>query len=146
VESLSTHGKAIKDGWRGIKKGEVQMENTEEQKQIKTRRRPKNQKKEYIINRDRLKFYVDVSEDNKSAELIFGLLQTANHKELGREITFADLALYGLAQLTEKDIVKIQESSLTEMEKVERALLEFNTKHGLNLTLGEFLIKKLNIN
>ncbi len=122
------------------------MENKEEVKLKKPGRRPKNQKVEYVINRDKCKFIVDVTGEKESADLIFGLLEKANHKVLGREINFADLALYGLAQLTEKDIVKIQESSLSEMEKVERALLEFNTKHGLNLTMGEYLVKKLNIN
>jgi hypothetical protein len=130
----------------GNKKGEVPMENKEEVKLKKPGRRPKNQKVEYVINRDKCKFIVDVTGEKESADLIFGLLEKANHKVLGREINFADLALYGLAQLTEKDIVKIQESSLSEMEKVERALLEFNTKHGLNLTMGEYLVKKLNIN
>ena len=122
------------------------MKIQEEEKKKRGGRRPKNQKKEYNINKDKRKFYVDVTNDSQSADLIFGLLQNANHKEQGREVTFADLALFGLARLSEKDVEKIQELSLSEMEKVERALLEHNTKHGSKLTLGEFLIKKLNIN
>jgi hypothetical protein len=130
----------------GTKKGEVQMENKEMEEVDKKRRRIKNQKQEYVINRDRCKFYVDLSEDKAMTDLIFAFLEKANNKEHGREITFKDLVILAIPRLIEKDIERLQEMSLSEMEKVERALKEFNTKHGLNLTMGEFLVKKLNIN
>ena len=77
--------------------------------------------------------------------MIFNLLETANKKEYGREILFKDIALYGISRITNKDIEKIQELSLSEMEKVERSLDEYNKKNGTKLTLGEYLVKKLSI-
>ncbi len=48
-------------------------------------------------------------------------------------------------KLTAKDLEKIQEGSLSEMERVQRFLDEHNQKNETKLTLGEFLVKKLNI-
>lgn len=116
-------------------------------KEIKKRgRKPKNQRQEFIINNEQTKFFIDVSKDKSSQELIFELLRNANNKEYGREIILKDIAIPALAKLTAKDIEKIQEDSLSEMQKVEKALLEYNKKNNTKLTLGEFLVKKLNIN
>ena len=109
-------------------------------------RRPKNEKREYELNKEQTKFFVDVTRDQSSLDLIFGLLGKSNSKTHGREIIFKDLAIYALGKLADKDIEKIQEMSLSEMEKVERTLTEFNQKNGTTLTMGEFLVKKLNIN
>lgn len=119
--------------------------NIKEEKK-KRGRRPKNQKKEFEINKEQTKFFVDLSQDKDGLSLIFDLLKRSNQKEHGKEITFKDLALFGLSKLTDKDIEKVQEGSLSEMEKVERALHEHNKKTGQNLGLGEFLTKKLGIN
>jgi hypothetical protein len=78
--------------------------------------------------------------------LVFGLLRKCNEKDFGKEILFKDLCLYAVSKLTDKDLEKIQEGSLSEMEKVERALFDYNKKSGSNLTMGEFLVKKLGIN
>ncbi|MBL7663812.1 MAG: hypothetical protein JNM93_01670 [Bacteriovoracaceae bacterium] len=109
-------------------------------------RRPKNQKKEYVINQERSKFYVDVSDDKENLDLIFSLLKKANAKNYGREINFKDLYLLLLTMVTDKDIEKLQEISLSEMEKVERSLDEYNKKNNTNLALGEFLVKRLGLN
>ncbi len=109
-------------------------------------RKPKNQISEYVLNKDRSKFFVDLSCEKVELDLIFGLLERANQKDYGREITFKDLALFSVTKLTDKDPEKIQESTLSDMEKVERALIEFNKKNNSNLTLGEFLVKRLSIN
>lgn len=109
-------------------------------------RKPKGEKQGYILNKEKTKFIVNVTRDQKSLEMIFDLLLKANKKEFGREITFKDLSLYGLKKLTNKDIEKIQENSLGKMEKVERHLKEYNEKNGTDLGLGDFLVKKLNIN
>ena len=106
----------------------------------------KNQQKEMVIRREQTKFFVDVSNEKESLELIFGLLEKANNKEHGCLITFKDVCLTGLAKLTDKDLERIQESSLTEMEKVNRALQEFNQKNSTSLSFGEFLVKRLGIN
>lgn len=109
-------------------------------------RKPKNQISEYVLNKDRSKFFVDLSCEKVELDLIFGLLERANQKDYGREITFKDLALFSVTKLTDKDLEKIQESTLSDMEKVERALIEFNKKNNSNLGLGEFLVKRLSIN
>ena len=89
---------------------------------------------------------VDLSSDKIALELVFKLLLESNQKDYGHEITFKELAIFALERLSSKDVEKIQEGSLSEMEKVERALKEFNSKNGTHLSLGEFLVKKLNIN
>tara|TARA_Y100000768_G_scaffold388309_1_gene383466 strand:- start:1921 stop:2118 length:198 start_codon:yes stop_codon:yes gene_type:complete len=48
--------------------------------------------------------------------------------------------------LLNKDIDKIQERSLSDMEKVHRTLDEYNKKNNLSLSLEEYLVKKLGIN
>ena len=115
--------------------------------QVKKRgRKPKSEKKEYAINEEQTKFFVDLSKEEDVLKKVFSLLSEANQKEHGREITFKDLALFSIDKITSKDIDKIKESSLSEMEKVERALVDHNKKNKTNLTLGEFLVKKLSIN
>ena len=97
-------------------------------------------------NKEQNKFFIDVSKDQESKEMILNLLSQINSKSYGREIILKDLVLAALPKLTTKDLERIQESSLTEMEKVERALDEFNKKSDVKLTLGEYLVKKLGIN
>lgn len=121
------------------------MEITTE-KEIKRRgRKPKNQRQVFTINNEQTKFFIDVSKEKSSQELIFELLRNANNKEHGREISFKDIVIPALSKLTSKDLEKIQEDSLTEMQRVEKALLEYNKKNNTSLTLGEFLVKKLGI-
>jgi len=136
---------------RGIKekrasdKGEV-MENGIGEEGKKKRGMHKNQKKELVIKEDQTKFFVDLSHNKEGLDLIFGLLRKCNEKDFGKEILFKDLCLYAVNKLTDKDIEKVQEGSLSEMEKVERALYEHNKKSGTNLSMGEFLVKRLGIN
>lgn len=92
------------------------------------------------------KFRLDTSQDLNVRELIMKLLKEANNKDFGKEVTVQDLVFYGLTKIAPKDIEKIQKDSLTEMEKVEKAAANYNLKNQTNLTLGEFLIKKLGIN
>jgi hypothetical protein len=86
-----------------------------------------------------------VSKEFKTRDLIAKLLQEANNKSFGREIVLRDLIISALPKLTNKDIERIQESALTDMEKIERLLIEHNEKNKTTLTLGEFLVKKLNV-
>jgi len=109
-------------------------------------RRPKGVKEEFILNKDQTKFFVDLSKDKKILKDIMSLLEQANNKSYGREITFKDLSIYAVKKLNSKDIEKIQENSLSEMEKVERALDDYNSKNGESLSLGEYLVKQLKIN
>ncbi len=108
-------------------------------------RRPKNYKREYILNKDKTKFIIELATDENSLEMVFKLLVDANNKDYGNEITFKDLAICGLGKIASKDLERLQKSSLTKMEKVERAMNEFNVKNGTKLELDEFLVKQLKI-
>lgn len=128
------------------KKNEIGEKKKEVSGEKKRGRKPKNYKEEYKINREQTKFFVDLAKENENLNMIFKHLEVANNKTHGREILFKDLAIYAIEKLTQKDIEKIQELSLSEMEKVERALDDHNKKSGTKLSLGEFLVKKLSIN
>lgn len=117
----------------------------EEVQKKKRGRKPKNLKEEYQINIDQSKFFVDLSKDKKTLEKVINLLIEANKKDYGKEISFKDLSLYAIGKLTSKDIEKIQEDSLSEMEKVEKVLDEYNQKNNSSLSLGEYLVKQLKI-
>ncbi len=118
-----------------------------EEELIKKRgRKTKNQTKEVNLNQEQTKFFVDLTHEKERLSLIFDLLIKCNEKDYGRPILFKDLCLYAVNKLTEKDIDKIQEQSLTEMEKVQRAFHEHKKKTGQDLSFGEFLTKKLGIN
>ena len=108
-------------------------------------RKIKNDKVGFKINKEQTRFIVDLVSDVESLGKIFEQLEKANNKEYGREITFKDLAVWGITKISSKEMEKIQEGSMTEMEKVERVFNEYKSKTGEGITLGEFLVKKLNI-
>jgi hypothetical protein len=91
------------------------------------------------------KFIVVLKNDSEALESILKVLREANKKTYGREINFRDLALYAIPRLVQKDLEKIQEQSLTDMERVQKLLDEHNEKNKTTMNLGEFLVKKLNI-
>ncbi len=122
------------------------MENNNEVIIKKRGRKPKNQTRETLINKEQSKFFVDLSNEQESLSLIFDFLLKCNEKNYGRPILFKDICIYAISKLTDKDVDKIQEVSLSEMEKVQRALDDYNKKNGQKLELGEFLVKKLGIN
>ena len=122
------------------------MENIDKGKVKKRGWKPKKQIKEVIINKEQTKFFIDLSNEQESLDLIFDFLMKCNEKNYGKPILFKDLCLYAVSKLTSKDVDKIKEQSLSEMEKVEIALLDHNKKTGQSLSLGEFLVKKLGIN
>lgn len=123
-------GKAYKEKGIGKKRG----------------RKKKELNEEINASKEQNKFFIDVSKDPESKEMILNLLAQMNSKSYGREIILKDLVIAALPKLTAKDLEKVQENSLTEMEKVERALDEYNKKSDVKLTLGEYLVKKLGIN
>ena len=127
-------------------KKEEEIQNQGQVQKKKRGRKPKNERQEYQINPEQTKFFVDLSKEKEPLENIFDLLSKVNQKNYGREITFKDLALFGIGKITDKDLDKIKDGSLSEMEKVEKALDEYNQKNGSNLSMGEFLVKKLSIN
>lgn len=101
--------------------------------------------KEVEESREKYKFFVDLRDEREELEIISKLLREVNKKDFGREILFKDLAVYAVTKLTPKDLEKIQESSLNDMERVQRLLKEHNEKNKTNIDLGTFLVKKLNI-
>lgn len=118
-------------------------------KMIETKKRgrkPKNHKKEFEINKEQTRFFVDLSHEKESLDMIFSFLIKCNEKNYGKPVLFKDLCLYAVSKLTDKDIERIQERSLSKMEKVHRSLEDYNKKNNLNLSLEEFLVKKLGIN
>ena len=122
------------------------MENNNEIIIKRRGRKPKNQTRETVINKEQSKFFVDLSNEQESLSLIFDFLLKCNEKNYGRPILFKDICIYAVSKLTDKDVDKIQEVSLSEMEKAQRVLDDYNKKNGQKLELGEFLVKKLGIN
>lgn len=128
------------DGMKNVVKSELEGE-------IKRRGRKKKEKtnEESHVEDQQYKFFVDLRHEKEVLDQILKLLRDVNNKPYGREITFRDLAVYSVPKLTIKDLEKIQENSFTEMERVQRLLDEHNEKNKTTLSLGEFLVKKLNI-
>lgn len=122
----------------------------ERKEEIKKRGRKKKEEvqkngEEEFEQVDKSKFFIDVSKEVETKELINKLLSEANNKTYGREIVLKDLIIASIPKITSKDIERIQENALTDMEKIERLLIEHNEKNKTKLTLAEFLVKKLNI-
>ena len=109
-------------------------------------RKPKHTKTEFQINPDQTKFFVDLSKDKESLKRVIDLLLATNKKDYGKEITFKDLALFGIDKISSKDIEKIQEGSLSKRELLERAWEDFNKKNKQCLSFDDFLLKKVGIN
>jgi hypothetical protein len=127
-----------------MRRGEGKKEKGKEGKNKRGRKR-KNESVDEGNLKEQNKFFIDVSKEPENKEMLLNLLAQANQKEHGREIILKDLVLIALPKLNLKDIEKIQEGCLSEMEKVDRALLEYNKKNEVQLSLGEFLVKKLGI-
>lgn len=123
-----------------LKNKNEELENKKEKKAKKTKEEDKKAAKE-DENSEKSKFFIDVSKDNETRDLIGKLLNEANNKTYGREIILKDLMILALPKLTPKDIERIQENALTDMEKIERLLAEHNEKNKTTMSLGEFLVK-----
>ena len=137
------------------KQGEVKMENQkavdEKLPEIKekTKTHQKNTPKLLEENSEEQgKFFINVSKSHEQKAVIHQYLREANKKSFGRKVSLKDLVLFALPKLSAKDIEKIQEGTITEderIEKIENVCREFNEKNGTSLTVGEFVLKKLNI-
>lgn len=113
---------------------------------IETRKKPgpkpKSEKREFTVNEEQRKFIIDVGGDEDTKNMILELLKKCNSKTYGREVTFRELVVFAFAKITDKDIPKLQESSLTPREKAEKVVSEYNQKHGTNLSLEEYILTK----
>lgn len=132
---------------REIGIGREEEEGMEKKKRGRAKKSVEDEKNvaETFENVEKSKFFIDVGKEIETRDLIGKLLLEANNKNFGREIVLRDLIIASIPKLTSKDIERIQESALTDMEKIERLLIEHNEKNKTSLTLGEFLVKKLNI-
>jgi hypothetical protein len=81
--------------------------------------------------------------DSETLELIDSILSRCNQARIGRLVTLSDIFIYAIRKLKDADYDLIKESILTPEEKAHKALLEFNTKNGTNLTMIELAIKQL---
>ena len=108
--------------------------------------KPKNQSREFVIDEEQRKFFVDLSHEDDERRLIFELLKKANTKDYGREITFKSLAVFALAKLTDKDLLKIQEGSLSKQEKLQKVVDEYNQKNNTTLSFEDYFLMKAGIN
>lgn len=119
----------------------------EERGEVKKRgRRLKDLASESKVETVQTKFFVDLSKEKEVLEKVISLLSKLNQKSYGREINFKDISLFGIDKITDKDFEKIRDASLSEMEKVQKLLDEHNQKNSTNLSMGEFLVKRLGIN
>ena len=114
-------------------------------KEKKIDRKIKKDKDGFKINKEQTRFIVDLGSDVENLGKIFEQLEKANNKEYGRKISFKDLAVYGITKIKPRDIEKIQESSMTKMEKVEREFNAYKSRIGEGVTLEKLGAQKLNI-
>lgn len=130
-----------REGERG--RGEEGRENKVKRK-YKKKDEGKNEEREENKN-DQDKFFIDVTKDQESKELISKLLVEANNKMFGRQIILKDLVLAALPKLVTKDIEQVQNSVLSSLEKVKKQCFEYNQKNKTDLDLGEYLVSVKNI-
>ena len=142
-----------KDYGEGVGEREREQEKNEEGENMlevsvakKRGRRPKNQIVEVKIDSEQKKFFVDLSSEEDERRQVLEILQKANSKDYGREIIFKDLALFGISKITDKDIPKIQEMSLSKQEKLQRLVDEHNLKHNTTLSFEDYFLMKAGIN
>lgn len=108
--------------------------------------KPKNQSREFVIDEEQRKFFVDLGHEDDERRLIFELLKKANTKDYGREITFKSLAVFALTKLTDKDLLRIQELSLSKQEKLQKVVDEYNQKNNTTLSFEDYFLMKAGVN
>jgi hypothetical protein len=84
------------------------------------------------------------SPDDPTANLLDDLIIRCNQKDFGATIDFSTIVAYSLRLLTESDILEIQNNSLSDQERVQELVNDYNIKHGTNLTMFEFVLNGLN--
>lgn len=129
------------DKKKGLNKEGVGMELVEKRKGEEAENRKSKEE-----GRSQSRFIMDLRHDKKGLEKVLEALKRVNEKDYGDEVSFKDLCLFAINKLGEKDVERIKDESMTDMEKVEIARKEFNEKSGSTLSLAEFLVKKLNLN
>ena len=85
------------------------------------------------------------SEEAESLKLVEELINRCNDKDNGREVSFKEVALHALKKLTDKDIEKIKEASLSHWDILEAEHKKYIKKSGQNIDLSQFLVMKLKL-
>lgn len=119
------------------------MENLNTLLEKNERRNSKKRMKKSAQGKVQTKFFVDLSKDQESLDLVNDHLDKLNDKEFGREILFKDLCLFAIGKLSEKDHKKIQEASRSQLEQLQQAHIDFNRQNNKQLTFEEFLLLKV---
>ena len=102
-------------------------------------RKKKNEIREYELNKEQTRFVVDLKGSEKELEKIQNILVEANKKEVGREVTFADVVIYLTRRLNQKDIEKIREKTFSIKDKLMMEHKKYEEKTGKKLNFWEYL-------
>ncbi len=87
--------------------------------------------------------YIRKDAHDPTALLIDNLLTRCNQKSEGGIVDFSSLISYSLKLIKDEDINEIQNASLSDEDRVNVAVTEFNNKNGTNYTLYEFVLNGL---
>jgi hypothetical protein len=87
--------------------------------------------------------YIRKDAQDPTAILIDDLLMRCNQKNEGGIVDFSSLISYSLKLIKDEDISEIQNASLSDEDRVNAAVTEFNNKNGTNYTLYEFVLNGL---
>ena len=94
-------------------------------------------KKRYIYTRDGA---IDLT-----ANLVDELLLKCNQKDYGATVDFSMLLSYALKLIKDSDIETIQNLSLTDEDRVNNMVKNYNIKNGTNFTMYEFVLNGLHL-
>lgn len=109
-----------------------------------TKKRTKR-KEVYRVDKKQRRFYIDFKGEDDAHKRLMELLTVVNEKDYGSPIGVKEVLIHSMGKLNPKDLEKIRDSSLTGLEKVERARIEFNEKNDTDFSMEEFLLRRLNL-
>ena len=89
------------------------------------------------------RFFIDVSDDVKSLELIHRLLEDVNTKKYGRKLILKDLVVVALTKLKQKDLEALKDLSLTGPDLLRMECDEFNKAQSTKISLNEYMYLRL---
>ena len=109
------------------------------------RERKLKKKEVYRVDKKQRRFYIDFKGEDGAHKRLMELLTVVNEKDYGSPIGVKEVFIHSMGKLNPKDLEKIRDSSLSGLEKVERARIEFNEKNDTNFKMEEFLLRRLNL-
>ena len=87
--------------------------------------------------------YCRKDDQDPTARLIEELLMKCNLQSFGAHIDFSVLVTHAMKMIGESDILEIQNGSLSDEDRARAEVLKYNTKHGTNYTMFEFVLNGL---